>query len=163
MAFFLFPHNIKRETAMPRKETTRHNMNNELNIGFLSVSAVTAGGLLPVEGALITVSIADDDNTYVYRVVLTDRSGKTPKIPIPTPSAALSLSPSEEKPYTSVIIEGEKEGFYNTAHIEAPIFPENVTLQQLNFIPIKERANIQNSETVYYGDNTDAGERAGDL
>lgn len=122
----------------------------KLSIGFLVVNAVTADGLIPIEDALITVSITEGDNTYVYRVARTDRSGKTPRLAIPTPDISLSLSPSEELPYTTVTIEGDKEGYYTSQYINAPVFPEVVTLQQVNFIPIDERARVGENSTVYY-------------
>ena len=123
---------------------------NKLSVGYLIVNAVTADGLLPVEDALITVSISDGGDTYVYRVVRTDRSGRTGKIAIPTPNMSLSLSPSDEMPFTEITIEGEKEGFYTGTYINAPIFPETVTLQQVNLIPKDPRVTIGQNDTVYY-------------
>ena len=128
---------------------------NKLSLGFLVVNAVTADGLIPIEDALITVSISTNDDTSVYRVARTDRSGKTPKIPVPTPDISLSLSPSEELPYTTVVIEADKEGFYTGEYINAPVFPEVITLQQVNLIPIDERARIGENDTVYY-ENTES-------
>jgi len=123
---------------------------NQLSVGFLIVNAVTAGGLLPVEGALITVSITDGQDTTIYRVTTTDRSGRTDKIAIPTPPIELSLSPGNDKPYATVIIEGDKEGFYNSTYINAPIFPQTVTLQQVDLVPIDPKAIIQDNSNIYY-------------
>ena len=123
---------------------------NKLSVGYLIVNAVTADGLLPVEGALITVSISSGGDTYVYRVLRTDRSGKTGQIAIPTPDISLSLSPSDQKPFTEVTIEGDKEGFYTGTYINAPVFPQTVTLQQVNLIPKDPRVAIGQNDTVYY-------------
>lgn len=122
----------------------------QLSVGYLIVNAVTADGLIPVEDAMITVSITDEKDTTLYRVARTDRSGRTGKIPIITPNISLSLSPSDTRPYTSVVIEGEKEGFYSNEYVNVPIFPGVVTLQQVVFIPSDERAQIQDNNTIFY-------------
>ncbi len=120
------------------------------SVGYLIVNAVTADGLIPIENALITISVTDGNNTTLYKVARTDRSGRTEKIPVATPNISLSLSPSEQTPYATVVIEGEKEGYYSNEYINVPIFPGVVTLQQMALIPSDERAQIQDNDTIFY-------------
>ncbi len=123
---------------------------NGLSVGYIVVNAVTADGFIPVENALITISIINEDDTTVYRTVRTDISGKTGKIPIVTPNVSTSLSPSDLTPYTSVVVEADKEGFYGDQYINVPIFPGVVTLQQAVLIPANEQANIQDNDVIFY-------------
>ena len=51
--------------------------------GFITVNVRTAGGALPVEGALVTVSASDTGT--VIAVMLTDNAGLSEIIELPKP------------------------------------------------------------------------------
>ena len=51
--------------------------------GYITVNVRTAGGALPVEGALVTVS--SSDNGTVVAVTVTDHAGLGEIIELPTP------------------------------------------------------------------------------
>ena len=67
--------------------------------GTLIVAVSTAGGALPVEGALVTVRGSKPENSGVLSVVTTDRSGRTPRITLPAPPAADSAENIVKKEY----------------------------------------------------------------
>lgn len=98
--------------------------------GYLLVSARTADGVLLIPGATVRVYNA---NGSLLSEQITNRDGYTSEIEIPTPPLALSLSPGpEERPYAQVRILVEKIGFLSTEFLDAPVFPNVVTIQQTN-------------------------------
>ena len=73
----------------------------------------TAGGVLPVVGAVVRIRGADEENRFVEYSLLTDIDGLTPAILLPTPKREASLSPrAVEAPYSSYDVEIIKSGFY---------------------------------------------------
>lgn len=103
--------------------------------GHLTVTVRTGGGALPVEGALITITM--DGN--IIGVSTSDESGNTEILDIPTPPKSASLSPGYVGlPYSSVFIEVDKDGFYSGQYISAPVFPDVLTVQPVNLLPLPE-------------------------
>ena len=103
--------------------------------GRLQVRAVTAGGALPVEGALVTVAGADPQNKDIRVTLLTDNVGKTEEISLPAPAAALSLSPGTRKPYAAYNITVERADFYVHQALNVPVFDRVVSIQTSELIP----------------------------
>lgn len=108
---------------------------NSTDTGRLTVTVRSANGALPVEGALVTIT----KDGAVFAVTASDNSGNTEIIEIPTPPKSASLSPGfAGLPYTRVFIEVDKEGFYNGQYIEVPVFPDVLTVQPVNLLPLPE-------------------------
>ncbi len=108
--------------------------------GTLVVTASTAGGALPVAGALVTVRGASPENSGVLATVSTDRSGRTPRIMLPTPPAADSEKPGMERPYATYNIEVEKDGFFHQSFTNVPLFAGTTSIQPVNLYPLTEYA-----------------------
>lgn len=106
--------------------------------GTLIVSASTACGALPVEGALVTIRGSAPANSGVLSVVTTDRSGRTPRVTLPTPPAADSEKPGMEKPYATYNIEVEKDGFFHQSFTNVPLFANTTSIQPVNLYPLTE-------------------------
>lgn len=105
--------------------------------GTLIVSVFTAGGALPIEGALVTVRDGSKGNG-ILSVLYTDRSGNTPKISLPAPPAILSETPSNVSPFATYNIEVDKEDFYSRQFINVPIFAGTTSIQPANLLPKSE-------------------------
>ena len=104
-------------------------------IGRLIVRVRTGEGLIPVEGAPVTIT----KDGKIFAVTASDSSGNTEIIEIPTPPKSASLSPEYAGlPYTTVFIEVDKDGFYNGQYIEVPVFPDVLTVQPVNLLPLPE-------------------------
>lgn len=115
--------------------------NNPINYtdtGVLVVAVTSAGGALPVEGALVTVRGADKDDAGVFGAVYTGRDGKTPNIVLPTAPASQSASPGILQPYAAYNIEVNKAGYYPQSYLGVPIFAGNTSIQPVNLIALSE-------------------------
>ena len=104
--------------------------------GTLAVRVTTAGGALPVEGADVRISGAAIENFGVHYLLTTDRSGLAERIPLPTPNAALSLSPGNPPGFANYLIEVFKAGYYPTVFRNVPLFPGTTSIQVAEMIPL---------------------------
>ena len=103
----------------------------ENNTGFLIVNTRTALGALPVPGARVRVTGQGYDTT-----VMTDSSGVSGKLVLPTPPLEASLSPGGAAPYAAYDIEVEAEGYYTSQNRAVPIFPGITSVQSVNLMPL---------------------------
>lgn len=104
--------------------------------GTLRVRAYTAGGALPVEGAIVRVFGASEDTRFQAFQSITDRDGLSEKFTLPAPDVALSLTPNpSQTPYSLYDIEISKDGYY-TKHIKGlTVFPGISSVQLVNMTP----------------------------
>lgn len=114
-------------------------------IGYLVVNVSTARGALPLEGASVTVSYEEEDNSSVYSVLTTDMSGKTEKLELPAPSRELSEIPGNTKPYSTYTVSARKDGYYTVTNVGVPIFSGVTSIQPIEMLPLAE----YNSDIVY--------------
>ena len=127
---------------MPQENTGR---------GRLTVTVRSANGALPIEGALVTIT----SKGAVIGVSTSDESGNTDTLTIPTPPKSASLTPGYVGlPYSTVFIEVDKDGFYSGQYIEVPIFPDVLTVQPVNLLPLPEFfAGDTNEGTQYFDES----------
>ena len=105
--------------------------------GVLRIRAYTAGGALPVEGALVEIRGAEEENSTVVYSVLTDRDGITEPIALPAPSLSYSLSPSpSEKPFALYDVDISAEGYYPKRIVGVSVFSGINSWQNANMIPL---------------------------
>ena len=111
-------------------------------VGYLIVRVFTARGAIPVAGALVTVSYSDSKMPSPYAVLTTDRSGRTPKLAMPTPPASLSLEPAEAggvaEPYGLYNVKVAREGFYGLTDLNVRIFDGITAIQDADLVPLAE-------------------------
>ena len=118
-------------------------MNNRIpkeytSTGTLIVSVYTAGGAIPVEGALVTIRGGQQESSGVLSILYTDQSGNTPRITLPAPPASESEAPGTEKPYATYNIEVDKENYYPRSFINVPVFSGTTSIQPVNLVPLTE-------------------------
>ena len=101
--------------------------------GYLQVFVRTAGESLPVSGARVRI-----EGKGISRALLTDRSGRTERIPLPAPPAADSLSAGGRSPFASFRVTVEKEGFYTQVTENVPVFAGVGSLQPITLIGLAE-------------------------
>ena len=103
--------------------------------GWLTVRAQT-GGAYPVEGALVRIRGAEEENSEIVYSLLTDRDGITDKIRLPAPSAGLSMYPeAKELPYSIYDIEIDSEGYIPKRIYGLTVFPGVSAIQIVDLIP----------------------------
>lgn len=104
--------------------------------GSLTVRTYTAGGALPVSGALVRIQGAEEANRFVSYTLITDRDGLTPRITLPAPSVSYSLSPGPaESPYSIYDVEISASGYYTKRINGLTVFSGIDSVQQVNLIP----------------------------
>lgn len=119
-------------------------------IGHLMITVRTANGALPVSGVRITVR-SSGDAPEILGVLTTSESGNTDTLEIATPPKSASLSPGYAgNPYTNVLIEADKEGFYSGQYISVPVFPDVLTIQPINLLPLPDFFNGTPSEGTQF-------------
>lgn len=87
---------------------------NQIDTGYLKISATTEGELFPVRNARIEISGTGEPNR-VLEVLTTDVSGNSQTASLPAPPVEYSMSPSDNQPYSE----------YNLK-ITAPDFDEQI-------------------------------------
>lgn len=104
--------------------------------GYIQVHAYTSFARLPLEDVAITVT-ASDGTAIAMRI--TDRSGKITPIAVPVPDLAAGQTPDTgEIPFTSVNLYARKKGFEQIENENVQVFPDTVTDQNLEMIPLSE-------------------------
>ena len=97
--------------------------------GFLQVLVRTAGDSLPVRNAEVLV-----EGSTLSRGLLTDESGRTEQLPLPTPPASNSLSAGQKAPFALYRVTVRKEGFYTQVTENVPVFSGIVSLQPVTLV-----------------------------
>lgn len=104
--------------------------------GTLTVRAYTAGGALPVEGAVVRVLGAMEDNRLTAFSSVTDRDGLSETFTLPAPSASLSMAPNPlELPYSVYDLEISAPGYYTKRINGLTVFSGINSVQLINMIP----------------------------
>ena len=102
--------------------------------GYITVNVRTAGGALPVEGALITVS---DDSGTVISAMISGISGDTDILELSAPSRENSMSPENGGAVSSYYsVDADKAGYYHAVISNIPIFDGVTSIQQVLLIPL---------------------------
>lgn len=126
--------------------------------GYLIVQVSTAGGAIPLPGAMVTVRDYDpetgQDVGNVIATMRTDRSGKTQRLSLPAPARALSQSPgSAILPYALYSIDVKTDRYFENYYASVPIFDGVVAVQPavLQALPDSEFSdNKGNSTQLFY-------------
>lgn len=115
------------------------NLTGDSSWGFLQFDIFTAGGAYPVPGALVAVKKKLTGGTGLVRLLFSDRSGRTPTIALPAPSASLSQNPmSTTRPFSEYTVTVRARGYYTLTDINIPIFAGVKTVQPIDLIPLPE-------------------------
>lgn len=139
---------IREEGAPPEKPAEPYPRN---AVGFLLVQVFSARGVLPVEGATVTVSGTENGKPVLYHTVFTDRSGLSPLMSLPAVSAQLSMKPGAYQPYTTYTVRVQKDGFYPVENTRVPIYEGIVARQPVNLVPLPE--NQREGEPQIFPEN----------
>lgn len=112
--------------------------------GYLTVRTTSASNALPIEGSIIHVSGAVEENRFIEYSVITDVDGITEKLRLPCPSSIYSLTPGpQEIPYGLYNVEVSAKGFLTKNIYNVAIFSQINTVLPVNMIPASTH-NTQN-------------------
>lgn len=115
-------------------------------IGYIQAKAYTSRAQLPVEDAAISVV---DENGRLLGLRTTNSSGLTTPIRLEVPDAALSQSPGTAKPFVTVNLYARAEDYEQVLVRGVQVFPDTVTTQELQFIPLSELPGSRNQVEVF--------------
>lgn len=106
------------------------------SVGYLSVSAFTASGALPVPDALITIYIFDEDGEeHEIGHYTTDVNGQIPLITLPVVYNRFNPFESTEFYFSTYNLRAQAINYYTVNIIDFRIFPETTTIINLDMIP----------------------------
>ncbi len=105
-------------------------------LGQLIVSIFSAGGAFPLEGATVVITGNDEGNREIRHLRISDLSGRTEPVLLPAPSAALSQTPGNRRPYATYNLEVSKEGYFPYSVSGLPIFSGITSIQPVPLIPL---------------------------
>ena len=131
----------------PREEDT--------SFATLTMQVYTAGGALPVEGAVVTVTRKTADGNLLVAALLTDESGKTVSVVLPAPPAEESTSPGHDHPFAEYNVRTDKEGYYPVSNLSLSLFGGVNSLQPVEMIPIPERETDVKEIQIFESQNPD--------
>lgn len=94
-------------------------------------------GRVPVSNAKITVSMPLGGDYYISKIIMTNESGETDPLALPTVSRDVSLQPGGERAYTSYYVSVEAPGFQRRDVYDVQLF-EGVTSVQR--VPLQQSA-----------------------
>lgn len=117
--------------------------------GFLQVFVRTAGESIPVAGADVLI-----EGDGVSLRLITDRSGKTARVPLPAPRVENSATAEGTDPFALYRVTTGKEGFYTQVTQNVPVFPGIGSLQPVTLIGVAEYGSLapQSSTSTVVGD-----------
>ena len=118
--------------------------------GSLLVRTYISKMLIPVIGVRVTVTENNGNGEEILAFRVTDENGKTDIIEINAPDMELSLnSDNTEKPFTSVNIKVEKDGFVISTIEDVQIFANRLSEQNVEMIPLPEKSEYGDFNNVY--------------
>lgn len=116
--------------------------------GYLKVRVTRAGGTLPVEGAVVTVTeyrsdAGEDGILYSLR---TGRGGLTETVSLPAPAFVSSTRPGNVQPFALYNVNVLYEGFYPVELVGVPVFGGVVAVQPVDLMPLSEADKVAGSD-----------------
>ena len=115
--------------------------------GTIQVNAYTSQARIPLPDVAITVTAADGT---VIAMRTTDRSGRITPISIPVPDIEESQSPNPpQTPFTQVNLYARKNGFTQIENEDLQVFPDTVTEQDLEMIPLSELPSSWGNREIF--------------
>lgn len=121
--------------------------------GTIKISVVSSIGLVPVEGATVTIAYTREPDVPLV-VLTTDSSGQTPVTQLPAPPLALSLQPENEiQPYSEYNITVTAPDYEPVLISGSEILADELSLQPVQMNPLaateEEKIVIIPDHTLY--------------
>ena len=118
-------------------------------IGFMEVIVKTANGAIPIENARVSIyehlpaegSEQSGDKGNILYSLLTDTSGRTPRVALSAKDKSLSTEYGNKNPYKTYSIAVEKDGYYTNRYTGVPVFQGITSLQPVDLVPLLEYAS----------------------
>ena len=120
-------------------------MNDQSGTGFLQVKVVSGNGAFGIEDAQVLIFGVDEEgqDTGIIYSLRTDQSGLAPKVALPAPPKANSLTPGEDgAPSASYHVKVSKDNYNSVEITDVPVFDGITSLQRVNLLPENEFSDL---------------------
>ena len=115
--------------------------------GFIQVHAYTSRAQIPLEDVAISIT-AEDGTAIALR--LTDQNGRIIPVEVPVPELSAGQSPDTgEIPYATFNLYARKKGFEQIESENIQVFPDTITDQNLEMIPLSELPGSWNRRETF--------------
>ena len=128
-------------------------------IGYLQMRISTAQGAIPIQNAKVVIRDHADRGGRLVSFTVSDRSGLTPNIALPTVPRALSEMPGNPQPFYTYYVDVSKEGYYTQYYQNVPVFDGVSSVQSVEMVPLPQNGYESNltedSHRFFEGENPD--------
>lgn len=108
-----------------------------VEVGYISVGVFTASGALPVEDAVVTVYILDNQGEEnVISHLVSDANGQVPTIELPVIYNRFNPLESSEYFFSTYNLRVQAINYYTYNIIDFRVFPETTTSFMIELIPV---------------------------
>ena len=115
--------------------------------GYIRIHAYQSRAMIPLKDVAVAVTAADGT---AIALRLTDRSGLTTPIEVPVPDLAAGQTPGTGQiPFTAVNIYARLKGFEQIENENVQVFPDTVTIQNLELIPLSEMPGEYDTREIF--------------
>ena len=115
--------------------------------GYIRIHAYQSRALIPLKD--VAVAVTATDGTAIA-LLLTDRNGLAGPIEVPVPDLAAGQTPNSGLiPFTAVNIYARLKGFEQIENENVQVFPDTVTLQNLELIPLSEMPGEYDQREIF--------------
>lgn len=122
---------------------------NQVEMGTLSVGVFTALQALPVKGAKVMVyDILEDGTEHIHAHNITDENGKIPDIKLPVQHDPNHLFGSSKYHFTVYNIRVTADNFYPVNIVNFRIFPNMKTIYSIEMLPIIPGETVYTPEEI---------------
>ena len=121
--------------------------NNQIDTGFLKVSATTEGTLFPIKNARIEISGTGTPNE-ILEILTTDESGNSDTVLLAAPPLEYSMFPSDNQPYSEYNIKIIAPGYEERIITGVQIMSGQTGVQSIPLIPNLQRQDIYNPTVI---------------
>ena len=115
--------------------------------GYIRIHAYQSKALIPLKDVAVAVTATDGT---ALALMLTDRNGLAGPIEIPVPELTAGQTPnSGQIPFTAVNIYARLKGFEQIENEDVQVFPDTITLQNLELIPLSEMPGAFDAKELF--------------
>lgn len=140
---------------MPKNNLRQAQIEDLVDRGTLGIQVSSSVGMIPVEGARVTVSYSGQPEQTLEQLT-TNESGLTENVELAAPPIELSLSPSDVRPYSEFNILVEAPGYESVLITGSELLPERISVQNVVMNPLEiteqREEDINIPEHTLYGE-----------
>ena len=115
--------------------------------GYIRIHAYQSRAMIPLKDVAVAVTAADGT---AIALRLTDRNGLTAPVEVPVPELSAGQTPDTGTiPFTAVNIYARLKGYEQIENENVQVFPDTVTVQNLELIPLSEMPGEYDQREVF--------------